>query len=89
MNEQGNYKAIFRTALDTHIENIQVKTYTKPVKSPIKPFEGKYERAARLGLCFKCFREDTNPKHRPMSKAYGFCDECYRQFRMGSEKLDY
>lgn len=80
------YKPIFKTALDTHIENIQVKPKVE-VRSPIR-FETAYERARRLGLCFKCFREDKNPKHRPLSMAFGYCEECYKTFRMGTERLD-
>ena len=48
----------------------------------------KYARAARLGLCFKCFREDENPDHRPRHLLFAFCPECYSDMKLGVERLE-
>jgi hypothetical protein len=49
---------------------------------------GKYERAARMGLCFHCHREDTDPKHRPKHRGFAFCEECMKEMSIGMEKLE-
>jgi hypothetical protein len=49
---------------------------------------GKYERATRLGLCFRCNREDTDPKHRPRNKVFAYCQECMMDLSVGMERLE-
>lgn len=78
----------------------QSETYTRGLKisndklilspdksSPGYDPESKYARAARLGLCFKCLREDTNPNHRPKHRIFAYCKECDEDFAIGTEKL--
>jgi len=57
-------------------------------KEPTWDTNSKYARAARLGLCFHCLREDTNPHHRPKNRAFGFCDECMAAMSLGIEGLE-
>lgn len=49
--------------------------------------KSKFAQAVRLGLCFRCMREDTNPKHRPKSAIFAFCQECMADMSLGTEKL--
>lgn len=58
----------------------------KPLSTANQP-ESKYARAARLGLCFKCQREDQNPDHRPRHRVFAYCKECEENFAIGTEKL--
>lgn len=58
----------------------------KPLSTANQP-ESKYARAARLGLCFKCMREDENPDHRPRHRVFAYCKECDEDFAIGTEKL--
>jgi len=48
----------------------------------------KYAHAARLGLCFHCLREDTDPTHRPAAVNLAFCKECMIEMTLGVDKLE-
>ena len=77
-------KLSFTNAKNMYIENLML-----PGASRLKHLENetKYARAARLGLCFKCFREDTNPDHRPRHQIFAYCPECYSEMDKGTEAL--
>ena len=73
----------FKTAKDLYFDRIK----TSGNYDGYDP-NSKYARAARLGLCFKCFREDTDPNRRPAHKGFAFCKECMIKLSMGVEKLE-
>ena len=80
-------KPRFRTAKNLYFNGLKLPGIDNgdiPQPDP----NSKYARAARLGLCFKCFREDTNPNHRPRHVAYPYCPECYANFHVGVERLE-
>ena len=69
--------------------------YFNKLKLPGKPTQvekadpnSKYARAARLGLCFSCLREDTDPHHRPAAPNLGLCKECMIEKAIGVDKLE-
>jgi hypothetical protein len=69
--------------------------YFDKLKLPGKPLQplkedpnSKYAQAARLGLCFHCFREDTDPTHRPAAANMAFCKECMIEMTVGVDKLE-
>ena len=75
----------FRKATDVYYDRIKLKPTGKiPYGDP----NSKFARAARLGLCFHCLREDTDPKHRPKNRAFGFCEECMAAMSLGIEGLE-
>jgi hypothetical protein len=49
--------------------------------------DSEYARCVRLGLCFKCKREDENPQHRPKSAIFAYCPECMEAQTLGTERL--
>jgi hypothetical protein len=79
----------FRKATDVYYDRIKLKP-TGRSRSDIPTWDpnSKYARASRLGLCFHCLREDTNPKHRPKHRSFGFCDECMAIMSVGIEGLE-
>lgn len=85
--ESGPYtrglKQNFSTAKELYFDNIAMPGFSK--KPPEE--ETKYARAARLGLCFKCFREDQNPDHRPRHRVFAYCPECNSAMDKGTEAL--
>ena len=75
----------FRGAKDVYYDRIKLKPNNEiPKADP----NNKYTRASRLGLCFKCFREDTNPMHRPRHLVYAYCPECMAKMSLGIEGLE-
>lgn len=76
----------FRKATDVYYDRIKLKPKTNEV--PNHDPNSKYARASRLGLCFKCLREDTNPMHRPKHRGFAFCDECMASMSLGIEGLE-
>lgn len=79
-------KTNFSSAKDLYFNDIALPGFTKQKQNQPKQ-ETKYARAARLGLCFKCFREDTNPQHRPRHRVFAYCPECYSKMDIGTEAL--
>ena len=76
----------FKSARELYYDRIKL---TKALPSTaITNLDSKYARAAELGLCFHCFREDENPKHRPRHLAYAFCDECMTELSIGLDKIE-
>jgi hypothetical protein len=91
----------FESAKDVYFKNIALPNpnsgYSRGLRITSKPNKGKeptwdanskYARAARLGLCFHCLREDTDPHHRPKHRSFGFCDECMAAMSSGIEGLE-
>lgn len=50
--------------------------------------DSKYTKAAKLGLCFHCMREDTNPLHRPKHRIFAYCPECMAEMGIGMDALE-
>ena len=76
----------FKSAKKIYIDKIAMPGFNKEI--PLQDPHSKYARAAKLGLCFHCFREDENPKHRPTHRMFAFCPECYADMGKGVEALE-
>ena len=72
----------FRSAKDVYFDKIKLPEYDDYDRN------SKFARAARLGLCFHCFREDNDPNRRPKHKGFAFCKECMIEMSLGVEKLE-
>lgn len=83
MRYQTMISANFRNAKDLHIKSLGLED-----KGMEWDPNSKYARAARLGLCFKCFREDTDPTHRPRHLVFAYCQECMTEMATGVEKIE-
>lgn len=81
-------ESFFSLAKDIYFERLKLKPKGKKKLDPLQRID-KYQRAAELGLCFHCMREDTNPRHRPLQPQFGLCPECMKEKTIGTEKLDY
>lgn len=75
----------FKNAKRLYFDNIKLPGFANDI--PQQDPDSKYARAARLGLCFKCLREDENPDHRPRHVMLPYCKECNENFAIGTEKL--
>jgi hypothetical protein len=77
----------FSKAKDIYFRGIAIpkSPNTKPTEDIDK--DSKYANAVRLGLCFRCQREDENPHHRPKSAIFAFCPECMEAMTIGTERL--
>ena|SRR5215831_11195457 len=76
----------FKSAKDVYFDRI--KLIKNKVGQEIKwDQNSKYAIAARDGLCFHCFRTDTNPDHRPAHAIFGLCRECDANLSYGYEKI--
>ena len=76
-------KSNFNSAKDMYFEKIALPGF----QNSLKLDDTKYARAAKLGLCFHCMREDHDPNHRPKHRVFGFCPECMLEKAIGTEKL--
>ena len=76
----------FRSAKDIYIKGLGLDEPDRGIQwDP----NSKYARAARLGLCFKCFYEGTTDlTRRPASRAMPFCEHCMIELSYGTEKLE-
>jgi hypothetical protein len=75
----------FKSAKDVYFDRLKLPK--KPKIPEVDP-NSKYAQAARLGLCFRCFREDTDPNHRPAAANLAFCKECMIEMTIGVDKLE-
>lgn len=83
--------AFFSIAKDIYFERLKLKPKSKPndKSQAVKNSVSKYQRAAELGLCIRCWREDKNPLHHPLQPQFFYCPECMKAMAIGSEKIDY
>lgn len=77
----------FKNASDLYIDGLKIGSSGNNRQWKPNP-NGKYEKAAREGICFKCFRTDSDPTHRPANKVFAFCQECMIKMSVGMEKVE-
>lgn len=78
--------ASFRSGKDVYYDRIRMPGFKDNISR--EDPNSKYARAARLGLCFKCFTEDENPQHRPKHRVFAFCPDCMEDMAKGMERLE-
>ena len=71
----------FTNAKDMYFDKIKIPEYITNERS-------KYYRAAKEGLCFHCFRNESDVNRRPKHKGFAFCRECMIELAIGQDKIE-